>query len=82
MSLPRVHEDCCHPCEKELLDERFLSKFAAHLTEVNPVIAGAIGTFISQLPICCKNSTMLGAFITYKLLEIQAEANQLEENLN
>ena len=79
MNLPTVSEDCCFPMEREILDVEFLERYSAHLNKVNPTIAGFVEEFASSLPECCAKAALLAAFIIYRFLENQAEADGMKE---
>lgn len=82
MNLPKVHSDCCWPLEREVSGDRFLSDTARHMAETNPIVAATIDGLLDKMPECCKNAAMLAAFLTYRLLEIQADSDKLREDLH
>jgi hypothetical protein len=82
MNLPLVNEDCCFPMEREIMKDDFLEKSSIHLNEVNPTIAGFVEEFASKLPECCARAALLAAYITYRFLENQAEADKMTEELS
>jgi hypothetical protein len=65
--------------EREILDDEFLERYSEHLNKVNPTIAGFVEEFASSLPECCAKAALLAAFITYRFLENQAEADGMKE---
>ena len=82
MYLPIVSDDTCSNVDHRLAtDEFFLHHNTQKLLKEQPIIAKFIGEFVLNLPECCSHAAMLAAYITYNLLESQAEADKMNEEI-
>jgi len=79
--IPQINEEVCYSIEKQMDAGDFLTNMAQHIRENNPVVSGFLHSFIGRLSPCCSKAAMLSAFITYRLIESQMEANKMKDDL-
>lgn len=79
--IPKINEDVCFSIEKEMVEEKWLQDMAKHIRENNPTVAGWLHTFSGKLTPCCSRAAMLAAFLTYRMIESQMEANKMKDEL-
>lgn len=79
--IPQINEEVCYSIEKQMEAGNFLKSMAQHIRENNPVVGGFLHSFIGRLPSCCSRAAMLAAFMTYRLIESQMEANKMKNEL-
>lgn len=84
MGIPRVSREAYRALqhsidESGLTDKQFAMRFIKHLTKVNPVVADCVYDFAKKKMGHTKFvEKVLCMFILYKLLESQAEVEELE----
>ena len=80
--IPKINEEICYSIEQEMVKgNNWLRDMARHICDNNPTIAGFLHTFVGRLPPCCSKAAMLAAFMTYRLIESQMEANKMNDEL-
>lgn len=85
--LPRVADDTYDSVAQSIFeasdsDGEFVEQYGKHLLKHNPTVLAFMEFWIRKLKPRELMHTYIGMLVVYKLLESQAEANQLEEEFN
>ena len=77
-ALPLVSPDVGSAMSHDMGEENWSLKYSEHIDKTNPAVAHFLSQFVGTIPEEPREFALIAGLTTYRLLEAQAEADQLE----